>query len=154
YARALSRSTTTLVVGGVLPSIPMRTPFTPLLPTGILLCALATVVSGNSTTTRAGELSLLTRGVTAWLELISTLTVSAPGTTFTFCSWLCCADEVAGFAAGAGTDFGAGATAGFVTGMTTGFTAGAGAPGAGLDWAGTPAAFKAALVSFSCFCCS
>ena len=52
--------------------MPMRTPLTPSLPTGILFCALATIVPGNSTTTRAGELILLTLGVTAWLELIST----------------------------------------------------------------------------------
>ena len=40
--------------------MPMRTPFTPALPTGILFCELATTVSGSSTTTRAGEFSLLT----------------------------------------------------------------------------------------------
>ena len=51
--------------------MPMRTPLTPPVPTGIFDCALATTVSGSSTKTRAGELSLLTRGVTAWLELIS-----------------------------------------------------------------------------------
>ena len=51
--------------------MPMRIPLTPPLPTAILFCELATTVSGSSTTTRAGELSLLTRGVTVWLELIS-----------------------------------------------------------------------------------
>src|SRR5580658_754377 len=135
YARACSRSTTTLVVGGVLPSIPMRTALTPALPTGILLCAVAMTVAGSSTTTRAGELSLSTFGVTASRELISMRTSSALRTTFTFCKvlfWL---------AAGAGTDFTAawaGAAAGFATGIVAGFTASAGAPGAGL--AGTAAA--------------
>src|SRR5215467_9535332 len=71
YAKAFSRSTTTLVVGGVLPSIPMRTPLTPALPTGILFCEVATTVSGSSTTRRAGELRLITLGVTVWLEPIS-----------------------------------------------------------------------------------
>jgi len=68
---AFSKSTTTLVVGGVLPSMPMRTPLTPALPTGILLSVVAITVVGNSTTRRAGELSLLTFGVTASRELIS-----------------------------------------------------------------------------------
>src|SRR5450631_2672181 len=119
-----------LVVGGVLPSMPMRTPLTPPLPTGILFCALATTVSGSSTTTRAGELSLLTLGVTASLELISISILSEFWTTFTFWSWLCWLSEaaaVAGFAAGA-----CATGAGFDPGMTAGFTAGAGAPGAGL----------------------
>src|SRR4051794_6490583 len=71
YGKAFSRSTTTLVVGGVLPSMPIRIPLTPLVPTGILFCELPKTVSGSSTTMRAGELSLLTRGVTAWLEVIS-----------------------------------------------------------------------------------
>src|SRR5580700_9012456 len=102
--------------------MPMRTPFTPALPTGILFCALATTVSGSSTTMRAGELSLLTRGVTAWLELISISTPSAPGTTLTCWSWLLEEEEedAAGFAA-----------TGFDPGIAAGFTAGAGAPGAG-----------------------
>ena len=135
---AFSRSTTTLVVGGVLPSMPMRTPFTPALPTGILFCALATTVSGSSTTMRSGEFSLLTRGVTAWLELISIWTPSAPGTTFTFCSWLWPMRSwpVAAASPPTGVD----------PGIAAGFTAGAGAPGAGFAVAGTPAAFKAALV--------
>jgi hypothetical protein len=126
--------------------MPMRTPFTPALPTGILFCELATTVSGSSTTTRAGEFSLLTLGVTAWLELISIWTPSAPGTTFTRWSWLCDEEAAAGFAADAGF-----AAAGLDPGIAAGFTAGAGAPGAGLADAGTPAAFEAAL---SCFCCS
>jgi len=132
YANGFSRSTTTLVVGGVLPSIPMRTPFTPALPTGILLCALATTVSGSSTNKRAGELSLVTRGVTAWLELISIWTPSAPGTTLTFWSWLFAEDVDAGFAAATGLD----------PGIAAGFTAGAGAPGAGLG------------AGLACCCCS
>src|ERR1700730_6954664 len=109
-----------LVVGGVLPSIPMRPPFTPALPTGILFWALATTVSGSSTSTRAGELSLLTRGVTAWLELISICTPPAPGTTFTCRSWLF--DEVAE------SDAGFAAATGFDPAIPAGFTAGAGAP--------------------------
>src|SRR5947209_18821591 len=120
--------------------MPMRTPFTPALPTGILFCALATTVSGSSTTTRAGEFSLLTRGVTAWLELISIWYPFAPGTTFTFCSWLYEEEDVE-------TDFDAGpgftATAtGFDPGIAAGFTPGAGAPGAGLAAAGVAAAFR------------
>ena len=110
----------------------MRTPFTPALPTGILFCAVATTVSGSSTSTRAGEFSLVTCGVTAWVELISIWTPSAPGTTFTFWSWLFAEDVEAGFAAATGLD----------PGMAAGFTAGAGAPGAG---------FGAGL---ACCCCS
>ena len=127
--------------------MPMRIPFTPPLPTAILFCALATTVSGSSTTTRAGELSLLTRGFTAWLELISIWMLSPSGTTFTRLSWLCSAELVAGFAAAA------------EPGMTAGLIAGAGAPGAGLLRAGffgsgVPAASSALLESISCFCCS
>jgi hypothetical protein len=124
--------------------MPMRTPFTPALPTGILFCELATTVSGSSTTTRSGDFNLLNLGVTDWVELISICTPSAPGTTFTFCSWLYCAEAWTGFAAGTGWD----------EGIVAGFTAGTGAPGAGLAFAGTPAAFGAALVSLACFCCS
>ena len=40
-------------------------------PTGILFWALATTVSGSSSNKRAGELSLVTRGLTARVELIS-----------------------------------------------------------------------------------
>ncbi len=120
--------------------MPMRTPFTPALPTGILFWELATTVSGSSTTTRDGEFSLFTRGVTAWVELISICTPSAPGITFTRCNWLCAEAAGAGFAA-TGVD----------PGMAAGFTAGAGAPGAGLAVAGAAATFGAAL---SCFCCS
>src|SRR5580765_7250888 len=112
YARAFSRSTTTLVVGGFLPSMPMRTPFTPPLPTGILFWALATTVSGSSTNTRAGELNLVTRGVTAWLELISIWMSSLPGTTLTCVNWL--------FAPEAGSAFGAAA---FTAGLGVGAAA-------------------------------
>src|SRR6202521_1161173 len=151
---------TTLVVGGVLPSMPMRTPFTPELPTAILVCELAITVSGSSTTTRAGEFSLLTLGVTAWLELISICTLSAPEVTFTFWSWLCADAAAAGFAAGtglaevAGVASGVAVVTGLDPGITAGLTAGAGAPGAGWDFAGTPAASRAALLSLACFCCS
>src|SRR5579863_2329973 len=124
-AIGFSRSTTTLVVGGVLPSIPMRTPLTPPLPTGILFCALATTVSGSATTTRAGELILLTFGVTAWLELISIWMSLLPGTTFTRSSLLF-AEAETGLVAGC-----VAATAGLAAGITAGLTAGAGAPGAG-----------------------
>ena len=86
--------------------MPIRTPFTPPLPTGILFCALATTVCGRATTTRAGELILLTRGVTAWLELISIWMSLLPGTTLTRSSLLfaeaetgCAAAFAAGFAA-------------------------------------------------------
>jgi hypothetical protein len=91
---------------------------------------------------------LLTLGVTAWLELISIWIPSAPGTTVTPWSWLC--DEEAEAAAGFVAGFAPGAT-GLDPGIAAGFTAGAGAPGAGLAAAGTPAGFEAAL---SCFCCS
>src|SRR5579862_3305551 len=137
-AIGFSRSTTTLVVGGVLPSMPMRTPFTPPLPTGILFCALATTVSGKVTTTRAGELILLTFGVTAWLELISIWMSSLPGTTFTRSSLLL-AEEETGFAAGS-----AAKAAGLAAGIAAGLTAGAGAPGVGL----------APVVPEACCCCS
>ena len=83
----------------------MRTPLTPSLPTGILLCAPATTVSGSSTTTRAGDFNLLTLGVTASLVLISIWMPSAPCATFTFRSWLCEAEAETLFdaaAAGAG----------------------------------------------------
>ena len=115
--------------------MPMRTPFTPALPTAILLCALAITVSGNSTSTRFGDFNALNFGVTGWEELISICTLSAPVTTFTFCSWLCCA----GFAAASGLE----------DGIAAGFTAGAGAPGAGLAFAGA-----AGLGALDCFCCS
>src|SRR5882724_7099840 len=119
-----------LVVGGVLPSIPIRTPLTPALPTGILFCELATTVSGSSTTTRAGEFSLLTLGVTASLELISIWMLSEPCTTFTFWSWLLEAEaETLGAEAVDAFAAGAWATAGLDPGMSAGFTAGAGAPG-------------------------
>src|SRR3989442_5858831 len=151
---------TTVVVGDDLPSMPMRTPLTPSLLTAIRLCAVAITVSGSSTTTRAGLSSLLNLGVTARLELISTRTPSAPGTTFTRDSWLCepvpGAETDAGFFSGATeTDFFAGTTeTGFDPGITAGFTAGAGEPGTGFACAGTPAASRAALVSLACFCCS
>src|SRR5450631_1399276 len=116
----------------------MRTPFTPALPTGILFCELAITVSGNSTTTRSGEFSLLTLGVTAWLELISIWMLLAPVTTFTRCNWLRDEESAAAFAAGTG----------LAPGIAAGFTAGAGAPGAGLAEAVTATAFGAE------FCCS
>ena len=75
-------------------------------------------------------------GVTAPLALISIRTPSAPGTTFTRCSWFCAL--ATGFAAGAGF-------AGAAPGMTAGFTDGAGAPGAG---------FKVAYPVVPLLCCS
>src|SRR5208283_3919336 len=100
---------------------------------------------------RAGESSLVTRGVTAPLELISIRMLSVPCTTFTRWSWLCWPLAGAGLAAGAGFDAGTAATA-LLPGMTAGLTAGAGAPGAGL--AADPAGFGAALLSLACFCYS
>src|ERR1700736_1241165 len=121
----------------------MRTPFTPALPTGILLCELARTVSGSSTTTRSGEFNLLSLGVTDWVELISIWTLSGRGTTFTRCSWLCCAEAWTGLAAE--SDFAAGT--GLEEGIAAGFTAGAGAPGAGLAFAGAPGVAGAVLLS-------
>ncbi len=51
------------VVGCVWPSMPMRTPFTPAAPTAMRVCPVAITVSGRSTTTRAGESSVLSFGV-------------------------------------------------------------------------------------------
>src|SRR3984957_13904415 len=130
--------------------MPMRTPFTPALPTGILLCELAITVSGSSTRTRSGEFNLLSLGVTDWVELISIRILSVPGTTFTRCNWLRCAEAWTGLAAESGFAVGAG----WEDGIAAGFTAGAGAPGAGLAFAGTPVAFRAAWLSLACFCCS
>ena len=90
---------TTLVVGGVLPSVPMRTPFTPPLPTAMWFWGAAETVPGSSTRMRAGELSLLTCGVTSSVELSSISMLSEPGVTFTCCNWLCALDAEAGFAA-------------------------------------------------------
>src|SRR4029077_17725562 len=112
-----------LVVGGVFPSMPMRTPLTPALPTAMWFCEIATAVSGSSTRTRAGDASLLTLGFTARVELISIRIPSALGTTFTRWSWLCWPEAAAGVAAGAG--------AGLAAGIVAGFTVGAGEPGAG-----------------------
>src|ERR1700726_3157876 len=117
YANACSRSTTTLVVGGVLPSKPMRTPLTPALPTGILFCAVAIVVAGNSTTTREGELNLLTFGVTASRGLISIWILSGLRTTFTFSRRLFWLDE----GPVTGATFGAGALASFEEAGLAGF---------------------------------
>src|ERR1700686_2206951 len=149
----------TLVVGGVLPSMPIRTPFTPALPTEILFCALARTVSGSSTRTRSGDVNFVSLGVTAWVELISIWMPSPPGTTLTFCNWLCCAEDWDVFVTettfGAGTGFVTGvAASGLEDGITAGFPAGAAAPGAGLAFAGTPAACGAAVLSLACFCCS
>src|SRR5207245_10847355 len=105
--------------------MPMRTPLTPALPTGILFCELAMTVPGNSTRTRAGEFSLLTLGVTALLELISMRVSSAVSTTFTRWSWLCWPGAEEGFAA---------AGAAFAARMVAGFTAGAGEPGTGFEF--------------------
>ena len=105
-SQALSRSMTTLVVGGVLPSMPMRTPFTPALPTGILFCGAGDHRFRQFHQERAGELSLLTRGVTVSLEVISIWRLSAPGTTFTCCKRLsefdACSFAARALAAGAG----------------------------------------------------
>src|SRR3984893_13259735 len=76
------------VVGCVWPSMPMRTPLTPAAPTAIWVCPVAMTVSGKSTTTRAGESSVLSFGVRVPLELISTRMSSVPRTTLTRSSWL------------------------------------------------------------------
>src|SRR5271165_5445599 len=76
------------VVGGVCPSMPMRTPFTPAAPTSMCFCPVAMTVAGRSTTTRAGESRVLSFGVIAPLALISTLMSSVPRTTLTRSSWL------------------------------------------------------------------
>src|ERR1700722_1691911 len=69
--------------------MPMRTPFTPALPTVMWLCPVAMTVPGSSNTNRAGESAVVTLGVTAPRALISTRTSSAaPRTTFTRCSSL------------------------------------------------------------------
>ena len=52
------------VVGGVWPSMPMRTPFDPSAPTAMWLCPVAITVPGKSTITRAGESAVLSLGVT------------------------------------------------------------------------------------------
>src|ERR1700687_3263306 len=93
--------------------MPMRTPFTPALPTEILFCALARTVSGSSTRTRSGDVNFVSLGVTAWVELISIWMPSPPGTTLPFCNWLCCAEDLEVLVTE--TTFGAGA--GFVTGV-------------------------------------
>src|ERR1700722_1090234 len=127
---------TTLVVGGVLPAVPRRTPFTPPLPTAMWFWGAAETVPGSSTRMRAGELSLLTCGVTSSVELSSISMLSEPGVTFTCCNWLCALDAEAGFAAGAAAGLAAAAVDALADcdpGITAGFTAGAGAPGVGLS---------------------
>ncbi len=135
----------------------MRTPLTPALPTGILFCALATTVSGSSTTTRAGELSLLTLGVTALAGADLNLNrVRALNHVYLLELVIRRGSRIrlrCRFRRRLGRGAAAEA-AGLLAGITAGFTAGAGAPGAGLELAGTPAASSAALVSLACFCCS
>src|SRR5215469_2696984 len=84
---------------------------------------------------------------------------SLPGTTFTFCSRLPEPDVDSAFGAaalavGAAAGLAGACATGVGCGTAAGFTAAAGAPAAGFDVAGTPAAFNAALESFACFCCS
>src|ERR1700687_1661806 len=127
--------------------MPMRTPFTPALPTEILFCALARTVSGSSTRTRSGDVNFVSLGVTAWVELISIWMPSPPGTTLTFCNWLCCAEDwevlvtETTFGAGAGFVTGVAAT-GLEDGITAGFTAGARAPRGGLVFSRAPGALR------------
>src|ERR1700726_2054180 len=75
--------------------MPMRTPFTPALPTVMWLCPVAMKVAGKSTTRRAGESAFVSLGVTVPCALISTRISSVPRTTFPRCSsffWLAACD--------------------------------------------------------------
>src|SRR5205807_4601171 len=68
--------------------MPMRTPFTPALPTWMWLCPDTITVPGSSTTRRDGESAVVSLGVTAPRALISTRISSVPRTTSTRCSSL------------------------------------------------------------------
>src|SRR5580704_4795052 len=74
-------------VGGVFPSVPTRTPFTPAASTAMCRCPDASAVAGKSTTMRAGASSVLSFGVTVPRALISTRISSVPRTTLTRSSW-------------------------------------------------------------------
>ncbi len=72
YPHVCKQSITTLVVGGVRPSVPMRTALTLSLATLIRLYEVDIAAPGRVTTTRGGESKVITFGVKGPWPLIST----------------------------------------------------------------------------------